>query len=65
MNMADFSSKILKVSYAMWRFVLRGERNLSYKRALLASQILGTSVDVWLDENKTSERKAAWEKFNQ
>ena len=65
MTKVEFSAKILKVSYGMWRFVLRGERNLSYKKALLASQVLSTPVDVWLDAGRVREREDAWAKFIQ
>lgn len=47
----------------MWRAVLAGDRNLSYKKAQLVSQLFVTPLDVWLDPGRKNDRKAAWEKF--
>lgn len=63
MTKKDFSQKILNSSYSMWRAVLAGDRNLSYKKAQLVSQLFVTPLDVWLDPGRKNDRKAAWEKF--
>lgn len=65
MTKKEFSTKILKCSYSLWRAALVGERNLGLKKAKLASQILVTSVDTWIDPEKQPERMAAWKKFNE
>ena len=65
MTKHEFSTKILDCSYSLWRAVLVGDRNLGYKKAKLVSQVLKTSSDVWMDPEKLSDRKAAWENFNE
>lgn len=65
MTKDEFSVKILKCSYGHWRYVLRGERNLSYNKARLVSQLLVTDVDTWLDTKQAKNRQAAWDKFNE
>lgn len=64
MTKREFSSKILRVSYHHWRYVLSGERNLSLKKARLVAELLNTDVLVWLDQSKLMERQTAWQKFS-
>ena len=64
MTKQEFSSKILRCSYSLWRAALLGERNLGYKKAKLASQVLVTDIEVWIDPSKQPERIKAWNKFN-
>lgn len=65
MTNKEFSEKILKSSRNHWVFVLKGQRNLGYKRASLVAQLLDTSLEVWLDSRRVAERLAAWDKFNE
>ena len=65
MTKKEFSAKILKCSDQHWRYILAGERNLGLRRAKLVAQLLSTSLEVWIDPEKTTERQRAWEKFNQ
>ncbi len=44
---------------------MAGKRNLGLKRAKLVAQLFSTSLDVWIDPDRTKDRKEAWEKFNQ
>jgi len=63
MTKQEFSLKILGCSYSLFRAVLAGKRNFSYKRALLVSQLLNTSCGIWQDEERAAERRIAWTKF--
>jgi hypothetical protein len=63
MNIKEFSSKILKCSGGHWRYVLRGERNLSFNKAKLIAQLFETDLETWIDGNRTVDRVRAWEKF--
>ena len=65
MTKQEFSKKILRCSYGLWRAVLAGNRNLSIGKAQLASQVLVTSPDVWIDPLRVKDRQEAWEKFNE
>lgn len=65
MTKKEFSERILKCSGQQWRYVLAGKRNLGLKRAKLVAQLFSTSLDVWIDPDRTKDRKEAWEKFNQ
>ena len=64
MTIKEFSSKILRCSNSLWWYVLRGERNLRFAKAQLASQVLDTCVEVWIDSRRKAERQEAWVKFN-
>jgi hypothetical protein len=64
MTKKEFSAKILRCSYSLWRAVLVGDRNLGYKKAQLASQIFVTPIEIWIDPKRQAERKTAWDKFN-
>jgi len=44
--------------------VLRGERNLSFNKARLVSQLIVTPIETWINPEKTLDRQAAWEKFS-
>lgn len=63
MDKKEFSQKILKCSYSLWRAALVGDRNLSFKKARVASHVLNTTCDVWQDPSRVVERQAAWQKF--
>ena len=64
MDKERFSTVILRCSYHHWRYVLVGQRNLSFKKAQVAAQVLVTPVEVWLDSERADERQAAWENFS-
>lgn len=64
MTQKDFSKKILNVTPAYWGMVLRCERHLGYPKAQVASSVLNTSVDLWINPKANpNERKAAWNLF--
>lgn len=65
MTKKDFSLKIVKSSENYWAMVVRGQRNLGYKRAQRVSDILGTSIDLWINPHASvNDRREAWEKFS-
>ena len=57
-------SKILGCSTDMWNKTLKGDRNLGYPRAKIASQVLNTVLDVWMDSERVLDRQAAWKNFS-
>jgi len=63
MTKKEFSIKILRCSYGLWRAVLVGERNLGYKRAQTAAKVLDTSCDIWMDPERLADRREAWKNF--
>ena len=65
MTNKEFSAKILKASVTHWQWVLKGERNLGFKKAQMVSQLFNTDITVWIDKTRSLERKAAWKKFNE
>jgi len=49
---------------SQWYFVLKGERNLGYKKAKIAAQVLNTETDLWINpEASANDRREAWGKF--
>lgn len=63
MTKQQFSKKFLKCTYNHFRYVLRGERGLNFKKAEVAAKVLGTDVTVWLDPTKAAKRREAWDRY--
>jgi hypothetical protein len=63
MTITEFSKKILKCTYSHFWYVLRGERDLSYKKAKAAAQHLDTDLDTWLDARLAAKRREAWKRY--
>ena len=57
-------SQLVRCTPTHWRMVLRGERNLSFNKAKLVSQLIVTPIETWINPEKTLDRQAAWEKFS-
>lgn len=58
-------AKILEVTPNYWRMVRRKERSFSFKRSRIAAAMLGTKIELWMDnpEVTADQREKAWEKF--
>lgn len=64
MTKTDFAKKILKCTHTHWYGVLSGKKNLGYEKASVASQVLGTERDLWIDPNASvNDRCKAWKEF--
>ncbi len=64
MNKKEFATKILKCSPTLWCFTLKGRRNLGFKKAKLASQVLNTDCELWINPDASvNDRKKAWVDF--
>ena len=50
-------AKMLGITTAHMRFVLRGERNLSLKVARVARELLGGTLEIWLDPEHANMRR--------
>ena len=59
----DFPKKKLNCTYSHFWYVLRGEKNLSYKRAKIAAKCFDTDVDTWMDERMAAKRRDAWSQY--
>ena len=57
MKNKEISLKLNK-SRQMINYVVRGERNCSYKSAKLFSEVLGGSIETWMDETRKTERES-------
>lgn len=64
MTQKDFATTILKASQPLWGMVLSGKRHLGYHKAQVASSVLNTSIDLWMNPKANpNERRAAWNLF--
>lgn len=64
MTKTEFAEKILKCTHTHWYDVLRGDSNLSYGKASVVSEVLGTDKDLWINPRASiNDRRKAWEDF--
>jgi hypothetical protein len=72
MTKQQFAEKILKCTCVHWYCVLNGtednknkpQKNLGYRKAVVAAQVLGTSVDLWVNPDASvNDRQKAWNDF--
>jgi transcriptional regulator with XRE-family HTH domain len=48
------------LSRSMVSRLLRGERNLSLKKAKIMAELTGSDIMVWIDPNNKEKRVEAW-----
>lgn len=64
MTKEDFAKKILKCTHTHWYCVLKGDKNLGYRKAEVAARVLNTPVDLWINPDASvNDRKEAWDNF--
>lgn len=57
------SKPVFKCSDSMLSQVLRGHKNFSFKKAKVAAEFFNTTINVWMDPDLVTVRKAAWKQF--
>lgn len=63
MNEINTISEFLDLSPGTFKYVLKGKRNLSFKKAQKLGRLLKCDLNLWQDPERITERKDEWKKY--
>jgi plasmid maintenance system antidote protein VapI len=64
MTKEQFARRVIKCTYQHWYYVLRGEKNLGYRKAVIVARLLNTAPELWINPDAdANDRRNAWNKY--